>query len=749
MRQLLPKYILVFLFITGLASSTCVYNAHAQDEGTIKGKVVTKDGEPAPYVSVILEETSYGASTGKEGKFTFKAPVGEYKLKISSVGLTEKKVPVKVKAGKTVKLETIQLEKSIKELNEIIVSGSLPKKIKYSNQESDYVNKLPMKKIDNPQVYNSISTQLLDEQLTTSVEEGLDNAPGITKLWEATGRGGDGAGYYALRGFSVQPTMRNGVPAVTNSVLDPVNVNAPLSEEEDISLRLTSAYQTQNSWQDAGFSESFFIGPSLSYDVNEKLTFTVNTEFYQVEHTNPTMLFLNRFDDLEYENLEQLNYNPDYSYTSNDITINNPSYNIQAITEYKLSDRWTSKTIISRSRSKTKGYYSYLWDFAAPSLNQKFGRYIQKDNSITTATDIQQNFIGDFQIAGIQNKLVVGLDYLSQQVTENSTGFVLHDMVELGNGDPKSISQIAVDTTLAGSAINKSISDQRTYSTYLSDVINILPNLSVLASVRFDYFDNRGTFDPDNGTTSGSFTQTALSPKFGAVYQPLHEKISIFANYQNGFTYPDPRTQSDGSIKTFEPERANQWEGGVKTRLIDDKLMATVTYYNITVSNKVRRDPDNVGDFIQDGKNHSQGGELSVTASPVKGLNLVLGASHNISKIQKASKIEEGKRPEEAGPKTLVNGWASYRISQGALEGWGIGTGGNYASENNMMNTYGVGTFTLPSYKVVDAAIFYEQPQFKLTFKVNNITDAEYYKGWTTVNPQMPRNVRGSFSYRF
>ena len=32
-------------------------------------------------------------------------------------------------------------------------------------------------------------------------EDALNNAVGIEKLWTSTGRGGDGAGYYSLRGF--------------------------------------------------------------------------------------------------------------------------------------------------------------------------------------------------------------------------------------------------------------------------------------------------------------------------------------------------------------------------------------------------------------------------------------------------------------------------------------------------------------------------------------------------------------------
>lgn len=57
------------------------------------------------------------------------------------------------------------------------------------------VAKLPLEDIDNPQVYHTITSSLLEEQVVTSFEEAMTNAPGVFKLWESTGRGGDGAGY--------------------------------------------------------------------------------------------------------------------------------------------------------------------------------------------------------------------------------------------------------------------------------------------------------------------------------------------------------------------------------------------------------------------------------------------------------------------------------------------------------------------------------------------------------------------------
>ncbi len=773
------------------------------DTGEIIGTIKTSDGYPVELVNVGIRGTNLGSVTNKEGNFRItNIDPGSYYLVISYVGKETKEVLIKVEPGETTELPAINLSESSKELEEIEVRST---RNKFTRVESEYVAKLPLKNIENPQVYNTITADLLEDQVVTNFDDALKNATGVNKLWESTGRGGDGTGYYSIRGFSVQPTMVNGLPGLRNGTLDPANVerievikgpsgalfgsslisygglinvvtkkpyvyfggnvsyvsgsfglnrvtadiNSPLNESENASLRLVTAYHTENSFQDAGFKESFFAAPSFSYKVNERLSFLINTEFFTGERTNQTMLFLNRYTELVASNLDELNYNNKFSYTNNDITIENPAYNLQAEMKYKLSDQWTSQTVLSRSTAKSDGYYTYLWDLA--DGNGSYARYISKQNSTTFGTDIQQNFIGDFQIGSIRNRVVAGIDYYHQSTVNNSTGYVGYDIITVGGkGDQSQMSRPAVDTALAKTGVTKSQNEEEIISAYFSDVINITPKLSLMASLRLDHFNNKGTYNSRTDTTTGDFNQTTLSPKFGLVYQLIENKLSLFANYLNGFNNVSPRMQDDGSTKSFEPEQANQWEIGIKTNLLDDKLTASFSYYNINVSNVVREDPSRINFYVQDGENFSKGFETSITASPLPGLNLIAGYSLNESEITKTDNLDYlNRRPEGAGPKHMFNAWLSYTINSGSLKGIGLGIGGNYYSENNILNRATTGTFTLPSYMILNASLYYDSDSFRLTLKLNNLSDEEYYKGWSTVNPQQPRNLSAGISYSF
>lgn len=688
---------------------------------------------------------------------------------------------------------------SIKKLNEVSVNGT---KNKYKREKSNTVSKMPLADIENPQVYNVVSSELLKEQVVTNLNDALKNAPGISRLWESTGRGTDGAEYYSMRGFAVQPTMINGLPGINNGKIDPINVdnievikgpsgtlfgsslisygglinivtkkpyqsfggeigyvagtyglnrvtadiNTPLSKENDAFLRITTAYQKEGSFQDSGFNKSFFIAPSLSYAVNDRLFFLINTEFTQNEASNAPMIFLSRYSPLSFNSMELFEKNYKKSFNSNELSISNPTFNLQAQMFYKLSESWTSQTVLSRSNSKTNGYYSYLWDSAN---GDEFTRFISKANGETYATDIQQNFIGDFKIGNLRNRVVAGLDYFKATITSASPGWVANGTVSLVNGtDNGDLTQAGVDNLLAGSYTGISTAENEVYSAYVSDVLNILPELSAMASLRVDHF--KGATNSYSEENEG---QTAFSPKFGLVYQPIKDKLSIFTNYMNGFINVAPVEKTNGTdflgMQTFDPEQANQFEFGVKANILKDKISATASYYNINVKNKVMT--YNTFTYVQDGEVESKGFEFSLIANPIEGLNIVAGISSNKSEVTKDIPDNGylGMRPEEAGPETLVNLWVNYTVRNGKLKGFGIGLGGNYSSEYKTLNRSNIGTFELPDYSIVNSAISYNTNKFGLSLKLNNMFNEKYYSGWSTVTPQKLRNIAAGLTYKF
>lgn len=693
----------------------------------------------------------------------------------------------------------VHLRPNEREISDVIIWSS-----QKQADSSSIVSKMPLKDLENPQVYQSIPQKMMQDQVATEMSDVLKNATGVSRLWESTGRGGDGAEFYTMRGFSVQPTMINGVPGVNNGVVDPVNIesvdvikgpsgtlfgspmiaygglinvstkrpyeklggsfgfvtgsfgqnrmtadiNVPLDKRT--AIRINSAFNDQQSFQDAGFRKSLFFAPSFKFSPSEKVTFIINTAFQTAESANAPMIFFNRYAPLTHHNLDQFEKLYSKSFTSNDLTIKNPTINLQAQALVKISKKWNAQTIISRSQSKNNGYYHYFWDF---SDGNTFGRYISKRNGETQTLDLQQNFQGDFLIGKVRNRVLIGLDYFHSTIYNASSNWVSNGSLTILDGhDTGYLSQNGVDSLLSTSFEGVSQVQNEVMSAYVSDVINITSKLSALLSVRLDHFSGATNY----WSTDEVKSQITVSPKFGLVYQLMKDKVSLFTNYMNGFINQTPVQVADIDgqnvrMKTLNPEQANQFEIGLKTAIIKNKISFQASYYSIVVNNKVMSDPTNVNDVIQGGEVTSKGLEMSLLSSPIKGMQVVGGISLNESIVTKDDPANGylGLRPEEAGPAQLANLWIQYTLPVTKLKGFGIGLGGNYASKFATLNRSVTGIFVLPSYTVVNAALSYKTTYYDFILKADNLLNQKYYSGWSTITPQQLRSISLSFIYKF
>lgn len=783
---------------------------------SVSGKVLDVDGNPLSGVNVVIKSESLGVETDAEGNFKLNALKTEvYELSISYLGFQNKVIPADLSAMNNLELGEITLVEGNEILNEVFIEGDRTNK--FARKRSAYVSKLPLKDIENTQVYSTVTNALLESQVVTNFEDALTNAVGIDKLWTSTGRGGDGAGYYSLRGFSVQPQLVNGLPGITNGTINPANIerievikgpsatlfgnavtsygglinvvtkkpyagnggelsfttgsyglnqiNLDVNTEvkDDMYFRLNSSYYTEQSFQDAGFRKNFFVAPSLSYKVNDKLSFSFYGEITQAEQTNPMFLFLNRAAPQASSTLDELGYDPKLSFTSNDLSLKNPTQNYRVEMDYKLNDFWRSQTLVSKSSTSTTGHYSYLIDNGAFE-EDTFSRFISHQNANTQTTDIQQNFTGNFKLANMRHRLVVGLDYFTSTQTSQNSGYAFYGNVQPDGtvindnpatpeveDEPFPLSSAAVDDALASQGLGNNKSKFDIYSVYVSDVIDLTNQFSAMLGIRLDHFRNEGdVFNPDD-----DFDQTELSPKFGLIYQPIKDQLSIFANYQNSFTNVAPQLvgnpdEGPQSLKTFDPEQAHQFEFGIKTNLFQDRVNLTLNYYDITVEDQVITDPDSPFNQIQGGEVVSKGFEAELNANPIRGLNIRGGFSFNDSETTKTDNANIlNRRPLEAGPETLYNFWSTYQLQQGGLKGFGIGAGFNGASERFAINYASTGDFVLPSYTIANTSLFYEGESYRVSLKLNNAFNKTYFKGWTTIAPQMPRQLLANFTYRF
>jgi len=788
--------------------------ALAQQTGSIKGQIISTDNHPVSYISIGLKNRPENTTTKEDGSYILtKIKAGSYVLRVSGVGITAQEKTVTVIAG-----QAVEVDFKLTETNEILQEVTISSKNK--NKEQNTIAKMPLKNLENPQVYSSVSADLIKEQGIVNYDDALRNVPGISRTWESTGRGGDGASYFALRGFEAQTSVINGLPGLTSGNLDPANVqeiqvvkgpsatlfgggfyayggfintitkkpyynfggevaynigsfglhritadvNTPLSKKEKIALRLNAALHKEDSFQDAGFRKALYIAPTLAYEVNDRLSLNIMAEILEEKRAVAPIFFnSDRSSPLDFKNISELNLNYNLSFTNNDLTIKNPRKNLQAVGVYKINEQWTSQTAVSLGSTKADGIYSYIWDDAAG--DNLFQQYFNRQNQTTKTIDIQQNFNGDFKIGNLRNRLLVGLDYFRRKVESAGSGWAVarnvtpqgqyYDYTTGASIPASQLSKAYVDQILAAStAPDPTEIVNSSASAYASNVLNLSEKFLIMASLRADYFNSKGEVNnPDD-----DYNQFVLSPKFGLIYQPIQDKVSLFANYMNAFFNVAPQEVFDDNqvslgVKSFKPERANQWELGAKLNLLSNKLFATVSYYDIKVANRVFFTTTSA---VQGGKTGSKGFEVELSANPLANLSLIGGFSHGKIQVLTGNSglpndfyNQVGSAPGGQGPQTLANFWANYKFANGTLKGLGIGVGGNYAGVYKVIDNSITGVFKIPSYALLNASLSYDTKYFRVSCTANNITNKEYYIGYWSVNPQKPRNFVSSFSYKF
>lgn len=705
-----------------------------------------------------------------------------------------------------------------KNIEEVIIDALVKK-------DSDYSNKMPLKAIEDPQVLSSISYGAIENQLIYTIDDAYRNITGLQKMWNATSRAGDGGSFVILRGFVSSGSMRNGLVAPVTTTVDAINleklevlkgpsgtlygsnvasygglvnrvtkkpygtfggnvtitgggyntyraqadVNAPLTEDKKLLLRVNTAYTNSGTFQKSDMKNSYFaFTPSLTYNASDRLQFNVEYEMFNNRAVGEQLFFylspggLNKIDNMK--DLEKAGLDYKQSYLGDGLYTTARVNNVFGQINYKINDNIKSSTNINNSHSFSNGFGPYFAaGFAGDQL--MIQRYDQgTKDSKKSWFQVQQNFNFDYTFGnGMRNRTVAGFDYLQTKdrsrfiylvkngfpaIAANGADYSGFNGTAMGNlySDPENIGNYDIN------------SDLNTYSGYVSNVFTPLTGLNVVFGLRYE------SNDADAGMVGtrpvDAYNQSALSPKAGLVYEIIKDKFSVFGNYQNsfksnGYYFVD----NNANIALSSPERANQFEGGFKTNLINGKINATVSYYDITAKNYLVQtgyvtDYSGIPDYnkpIQNetGEIRSKGVELEVNAYLVKGFSLIGGLAYNDTVDQST-----GMRPATSGSKWLANFNASYQFIDGSLKGLGFGIGGNYASDNKVLNQFNTATnvqdtFTLNSFFVLNANAYYDTKKFRIGVKVDNFTNEHYWIGYSTANPQTLINALGSIAYKF
>lgn len=279
---------------------------------------------------------------------------------------------------------------------------------------------------------------------------------------------------------------------------------------------------------------------------------------------------------------------------------------------------------------------------------------------------------------------------------------------------------------------------------YWQDLITFNPHWKILAGLRYDNYD----FSSKDRLRhqSRSYDGHSLSPRVGLIWQPV-EQHSLYASYSKNFAPYGGRgiiTISTNQQTVFDnkPQYSRQYELGVKSDWLNDKLSSQIAVYQLELYN-VRYQPDAVNDpynWQVKGSDRSQGIELSVTGQLSSQWYINSGISYQQAKVHKDKKTpvnEDKYLPNTAKHSGYVN------LRYLPYENWFTELEVNYkgAMYNDDKNTS-----KRPGYALWNAAVGYQSPSFDITLALTNLLAKTYWR--SSSMPGTPRAFLLTASYK-
>ena len=288
------------------------------------------------------------------------------------------------------------------------------------------------------------------------------------------------------------------------------------------------------------------------------------------------------------------------------------------------------------------------------------------------------------------------------------------------------------------------MTDDSQVGIYFQEQVKFFDRLSLVAGGREDFLSTNvaqriGSTDTDKDIRK-------FSPRAGIVFEVVPKQVSTYFSYSRSFQANPGFMDING--QQLSPEEGEQYEVGAKADLFNGRLSSTLAFYHITRTNVPTPNVANQFVYVVTGEQRHRGIDLNTTLSLARGWDLIASYGYIDARVTKDNTLPVGVRPLDV-PEHTFNVFTKYTLQETALKGLGVGLGFRYLTkqEGDAANT-----FTLPSYGVLDAAVYYQRGPFRAQVNVNNVTDERYSSGAYNqlfVQPGDPINVRGSVGWSF
>lgn len=780
---------------------------------TIKGRVSDENGEPLPSATISVKELNKGMSSDDMGKFRFThLPSRELTIEISFIGYKPYVEKVNLTRQKEVVLNVRMTVSN--NLNDIEVFGE-----RYKQPEKlDAITRMPLRPSEQIQTISVISEKVITQQGVLTIADAVRNVPGVTLF----GSYGGVKESMSTRGFRGVPILKNGVrmdsqfqtasgitdmqgvesiqmikgsAAVTQGVITDIgnaggvidvvtktpkfvkagqvdlrvgswgqfrptfDVQTILDKDAKTAFRLNGAYERTDNYRPVVSGERVYINPSFEWRPTDKTTITLEGDYLN-ENRTPVTSTVN-FADQGTEALYEMPHDKFLGFRNDNVNTELLTYSARI--KHYLTDKISIRAAYYRSSYQVDNTSTSLGlvaknDYENPQRARSMTRSLRDDKNTT----VQFDLVGqDVYTGTVKHTFQLGFDYRIADATTKSLGTIAIDTIDVKNGNFNNDFQ-KVTFTHADNVLGIN-TKYNTYGIMAQEVMTINKYAKAILGLRYSSISTISS--TAKGSDPGRTREDAWDPMVGVMISPI-ENVNLFGSYTTSTNLRSAGNILTDSVTRVGASRTKQWEAGIKSDWLNNRLRFNFTYFHIwtdNLSNSEYLPNSNIatgyyykaGDLVRDGI------EVELNGRILNNLQVMLGYAYLDARYKNSPSYVEGSAPMNA-PKHTANAWIHYTVDRGLLKGLSASAGVYYVGKRPVNeyslapdghgNMGGTKPFDMPAYTTVNAQLSYTYSKFTARVFFNNILDElgynSYFRGGY-INQIDPRNFAGQVSYTF
>ncbi len=252
-------------------------------------------------------------------------------------------------------------------------------------------------------------------------------------------------------------------------------------------------------------------------------------------------------------------------------------------------------------------------------------------------------------------------------------------------------------SSIAATGVVYTAGDAPDYGIFFVDRLYLTPKLSILGSLREDWYSANYNSTTANFTTVNLQSDSAIfDPRVSLIYEPV-KNTNLYLTYGRSSTpqasaIVGTATPSTVTNQSLQPEKSETYEAGAKVGVFNNRLSLTAAIFDTKKNNATQADPST--GFVQINSGQTQevkGFELGATGRLTRDWTITVGYTYLDAKIKQdfscttTAPVVCKPNPYTIGrqvvfvPKNAATLWTSYDLHRW-VKGLSIGGGMTYQS---------------------------------------------------------------------